>query len=347
MRKSSLLVVFLLGVPLVRCSSSATKPGGAEGDGGGSSGGSSGSGSGGSSSGGSGGSGSGSSSGSSGGGATDAGTPPAHFSTLPVGATVANGQLPTEAQCTAWVTAASAGLDANETMPCNATYNSATAIPPSTWLTAFHANPEADSAGKQDAESQIFQGVTGNFSGTTDMILRWSACKWGIDEDVVRAEAVEESSWKQSEAAGCGSTDCAGMGSDPPASGAANYWVAATDDPSSQTTGGTCCPTKGIPQVGYTYWYAYPYGVSSTALNADYRMAAQRSCMNGDVTWLAGTNGGSGTFGAYPPTDTDIALYGCMGHWYSGSWNDSGGVSYVTQLQKLLAQKAWTTVTCQ
>ena len=277
---------------------------------------------------------------------SDAGTP-THFGTLPVGATVQNGQLPTEAQCTAWVNQAAPGLDATETMPCNAMYNSVSAVPPSSWLTALHTDPEADSAGHKDAEWQVFRGVSGNFYGSTDMILRWAACKWGIDEDVVRAEAVEESSWKQSEAAGCGSTTCTGQGSDPPAASAANYWVAATDDPSSQTQGGTCCPTKGILQVGFPYWYAYPYGVSSTALNADYRMAAERACMNGDVTWLDGTNGGSGSFGTYPPTDTNTALYGCMGHWYSGSWNDSGAVQYVTQLQTLLGQQAWKQVSCQ
>ena len=27
--------------------------------------------------------------------------------------------------------------------------------------------------------------VTGNYTGTTDEILQWVACKWGIDEDVV------------------------------------------------------------------------------------------------------------------------------------------------------------------
>lgn len=356
MRIYSVVVWLVLGVPLVGCSSSASGSGGGAQDGGDGSSGGTGSGSGGSSGagsssgssgGGSGGSSGGSSSGSGSGGAIDAGTPPAHFGTAPVGATVANGQLPTEAQCTAWVNEAAPGLDATETMPCNATYNAAAAIPPSSWLASFHADPEADSAGQHDAEWQLFQGVTGNFSGTTDMILRWAACKWGVDEDVVRAEAVEESSWKQSEAAGCGSTTCTGQGSAPPASGAANYWVAATDDPSSQTQGGTCCPTKGILQVGYPYWYAYPYGVSSTALNADYRMAAQRACMNGDITWLKGTNGGSGTFGAYPPTDPNTALYGCMGHWYSGTWNDSGGGQYASQLQTLLGQKAWTSVSCQ
>ena len=152
----------------------------------------------------------------------------------------------------------------------------------------LHADPESDSAGKQDAEWQVFQGVSGNFYGTTDMILRWAACKWGIDEDVVRAEAVEESSWIQSEAAGCGSTMCTVLGSAAPASSAGNYWDGAGD-------GGTCCPTKGILQVGLPYWYANPYAVSSTALNADYRMAAERSCMNGDITWLVGTNGGAGT----------------------------------------------------
>ena len=31
--------------------------------------------------------------------------------------------------------------------------------------------------------------VTGNFSGSTDEILQWAACKWGVDEDMVRAQA--------------------------------------------------------------------------------------------------------------------------------------------------------------
>src|SRR4051794_36642258 len=41
--------------------------------------------------------------------------------------------------------------------------------------------------------------VTGAFSGTTDEILQWVAHKWGIPEDVVRAVAVNESSWKMSQ----------------------------------------------------------------------------------------------------------------------------------------------------
>ncbi|HEV2069992.1 MAG TPA: hypothetical protein VGR26_09375, partial [Acidimicrobiales bacterium] len=40
--------------------------------------------------------------------------------------------------------------------------------------------------------------VTGNFTGTTDEIIQWAAHKWGIDEDVFRAVAVQESWWRMS-----------------------------------------------------------------------------------------------------------------------------------------------------
>jgi hypothetical protein len=40
--------------------------------------------------------------------------------------------------------------------------------------------------------------VTGNFTGTTTEIIQWAACKWGIDEDTIRADAVVESYWHMS-----------------------------------------------------------------------------------------------------------------------------------------------------
>jgi hypothetical protein len=40
--------------------------------------------------------------------------------------------------------------------------------------------------------------ATGNFTGTTDKIIQWVASKWGIDENLIRAEAVLESYWVQS-----------------------------------------------------------------------------------------------------------------------------------------------------
>ena len=38
--------------------------------------------------------------------------------------------------------------------------------------------------------------VTGGFSGSTDDIIEWVAWKWGIDEDLLRAQALQESSWR-------------------------------------------------------------------------------------------------------------------------------------------------------
>ena len=42
--------------------------------------------------------------------------------------------------------------------------------------------------------------IDGNFQGTTDEIIQWAACKWGWSDDLIRAEAVQESSWRQSTA---------------------------------------------------------------------------------------------------------------------------------------------------
>lgn len=41
------------------------------------------------------------------------------------------------------------------------------------------------------------EAVTGHYTGTTDEILQWGAHKWGFDPDLVRANAMGESSWHQ------------------------------------------------------------------------------------------------------------------------------------------------------
>lgn len=51
------------------------------------------------------------------------------------------------------------------------------------WGPAIGIDPKANDLLKQ---------ITGNFTGTTNEILQWSACKWGIDENIIRAEAVVE-----------------------------------------------------------------------------------------------------------------------------------------------------------
>jgi len=92
--------------------------------------------------------------------------------------------------------------------------------------------------------------VTGNFTGTTDEIIQWTAHKWGIDEDVVRAEAVQESRWNQS-----------ALGD-----GGISY---------------------GLMQIKSTVSKGtYPLSRDSTAFNADYYGASIRHYYDGAATWL-------------------------------------------------------------
>jgi hypothetical protein len=104
---------------------------------------------------------------------------------------------------------------------------------------------------------------------------------------------------------------------------AMNHWT----DPSP------CQPARGIFLVSLTYFHANPYADTSTALNADYRMARQRACMNGEIPWL------SKTAADYPPTNTDDALWGCIGQWSGGDF-DANNV-HVQRVKQVLVDKPY------
>jgi hypothetical protein len=101
------------------------------------------------------------------------------FTTLPPGSV-----LPSGAECATRV------KRQPENKRVNALYN---ATPGSQQLAS-------DFFGGSDprANTEIAVRVTGAFTGTTDEILQWAACKWGIDPDMVRAQAAVESWWRQS-----------------------------------------------------------------------------------------------------------------------------------------------------
>ena len=80
------------------------------------------------------------------------------FATLPVGAA-----LPSGAQCAAAVRPAA------EIRPENNAANASRG-------SRANANTRTDWSG--------FSRVDGDFTGTTDQIIQWAACKWGIDEDI-------------------------------------------------------------------------------------------------------------------------------------------------------------------
>jgi len=50
---------------------------------------------------------------------------------------------------------------------------------------------------KAGSANPLMRYVTGRFTGTTDEIIQWAARKWGIPEDWIRAQFVQESWWNQ------------------------------------------------------------------------------------------------------------------------------------------------------
>ncbi len=178
------------------------------------------------------------------------------------------------------------------------------------WTTAsagIQVDPRADAFRKR---------VTGDFTGTTDEILQWAACKWGMDEDYVRAEAVTESHWHQSQLG-----DITGdHGLCPPGSGYPGAW-----------NGSSCAQSYSIIQIKYIYnKSAWPMSRNDTAFAIDYQEGILRYCYEGWATYL-GSNYHAGD------------IWGCIGRWFSGQWHDSGAQQYIRYTQDFLNRKVWLT----
>jgi hypothetical protein len=158
--------------------------------------------------------------------------------------------------------------------------------------------------------------ITGNFTGTTNQIIQWAACKWGLNEDLLRAVAVQESDWHESM-----------IGDNCGVAGEASYGL-------FQIKNAYC---NGSPA-----WGGYPRSANYSALNADFYAAYVRSCLDNDFydggSWLYGGQtiaqivGGNGL---------DYALWGCVGSWFSGHWYDSGAKTYIASVKQHLANKDW------
>ena len=215
---------------------------------------------------------------------------PSHFNTLPVGAT-----LPSEAQCAAWV------KKTPENRPENTAANKINEYAKGVRTSGTEVGEDAP-----ELESKI----TGNFTGTTDEILQWAACKWGFDEDNVRAEAVQESQWLQS----C-LGDSQGDQTQPETNGNSSVGI-------MQVKGANIPPT--FPGT-------WPMAYESTSWNVDYTLAIRRTCFEGKETWLGnGYSGGD--------------EWGCIGRWFSGDWMSSGAQDYINQVKDHLNNKDWENV---
>jgi autotransporter family porin len=206
--------------------------------------------------------------------------------------------LPSGAQCATWVRA----IPAAENKGTNATANKTT------------GHPIAGATG-------LTAKVNGDFTGTTAQILRWAACKWGVDEDMVKAQAAIESWWRMNTLGdwGTDATRCPpghGLGADGKA--------------------GSCPESYGLLQVRYPYNVpAFPGVATSSAMNADYAYSSWRACFEGSLTWLNTVDRGS----QYAAGDA----WGCMGVWFAGRWHTAAADGYVVRVKDYLAQRIWET----
>jgi hypothetical protein len=223
-----------------------------------------------------------------------------YFSTLP---SQASGLPRSDATCAAQVT-----TDTWEPRPDNYTDNHSVPPGPVPW-----SDDDVGYWTKFLAKRAL---VTGDYTGTTNQIIQWVACKWGLDEDILRAVAVQESDWHMS------------------------------------STGDECGPageaSYGLFQIKNEYcdgsgaWGGYPATAAYTALNADFYGAYLRSCLDNDFY-----DGGSWLYKGQTVAQItaakgyDYVVWGCVGSWFSGNWYDSGATNYISQVKAHLASKEW------
>jgi hypothetical protein len=235
---------------------------------------------------------------------SDPAAAPARFRTLPPGS-----PLPSGAQCARWVRQ----HPRPESKKANRTANHTTGQHVGTHFFAAGDSPLAN--------EKLAHRITGNFTGTTIDILRWAACKWGISQSVVFAQAAVESWWQQGTLGDWG-TDASAC---PP-----GHKLGA-DGKSGQ-----CPQSYGILQNRYPYEPASWPGIGrSTAMNADTAYAIWRSCYDGYEVWLNNVPHGQ----TYHRGD----LWGCVGRWFAGRWHTAPAQQYITKVKTYQHEKIWLT----
>ncbi len=261
--------------------------------------------------------------------------PDGYFALLAPGAS-----LPSQATCETLVHRSSweprpSNYDANQTMP-NVTKVHA----------SFKSRPRA-TYGTYDPrwDSNLLARVTGHFTGTTDEIFQWAACKWGLPDNVLRGMAVRESTWFQYETY---------------PSGRCVTYYGCGDFFSSETRADRKVFCDGLDTFGHDYQVDYgdgycpktfsilgemswsnpswgfawagnqngtfPFNRNSTAFAADYLAAHLRGCYNGWEWWLNKTGGD---------------LWGCVGSWYSGDWHSAAADGYISRVKNEISNHRW------
>ncbi len=178
--------------------------------------------------------------------------------------------------------------------------------------TGHHVSKTFFSGDKAQANKWIAPRINGNFTGTTQEILRWAACKWGVDQNMVFAQAAVESWWRQTTKGDWESGGC------PPGHG-----------PGVDGQPGLCPQSWGILQNRYPYEKSsWPGIAKSTAMNADTAYGIWRACFDGYETWLNTVEHGQ----TYKAGDA----WGCIGRWFAGRWHTQPARQYVAKVRQYL-----------
>jgi hypothetical protein len=282
--------------------------------------------------------------------------------------------LPSESTC-----AAAVGTSNTEYAPWNeddkspAHWNS-NLPPPGSIPSYFYESPSCCT----ELPASDFQAVDGNYSGTTDDLMRITACKWGIDEDYIRAQSWIESGWHQDCAAAHGGTGCNEGGDENNPAGCTpssitGFPMPNTPTPPILTASGQFCEmegfgglsgtnqydTWGIAQTKVYYeWATWPMIEESTPFSPDYRYAEMRGCVNGDQygyfnsqskksgrdyqsAVFNATNNPSGPSSVHGWTNLQYLAYGCIQTHFTGNWFNGRADSYLRGFLSALNSAPW------
>jgi hypothetical protein len=235
-----------------------------------------------------------------------------------------------------------------EPRPDNAKRNHLTPDPAAVHA-ALAARPRA-AGGAYDPrwDGWLLARVDGQFTGTTDEVFQWAACKWGLPDDLLRAVAVQESTWYQyltypsgRPVPNYGSGDVFGAAS--AASRVFCTMVAGYGYDYQRDLGAGICP-QTFSIVGLKSWQdpawgawpgnqngTFPFARDSTAFAVDYLGGELRGCYEGWESWL-----GEGASG-YGAGD----LWGCVGSWFSGDWHSAAANGYAADVRRWQDTRPW------
>jgi hypothetical protein len=261
----------------------------------------------------------------------------ARFSVAPPGSSV---DLPSGRECetmverSAWEPRAD-NSGSNHNMP-----------DPQAVLASFAARPRSG-FGTYDRrwDTWLLPRVNGQFTGTTDEIIQWAACKWGLNDNMLRAILVRESTWYQQQVYPSGrcvpTWGCGDFFTTEPYQDRIVYCAELARfgrDYQDDYGLGRCPKTFSI--AGVMAWSApawgfdwpgnqngtFPFSRDSTAFAVDYLGSELRGCYEGWKLWLH---------------DRPGDMWGCVGAWYSGDWRSPAARAYITNVRASMQERPW------